>query len=98
MDIPAQLYHATNQDNVDNIMENGLVAYFPAVYMTDDLSAARYFAGSNGAIFVINTENLDSDLLGTFHEMLCDILHTSDFWHYYGSIPPSELSLYEEVS
>lgn len=96
MDIPTTLYHASPAANLASIMQQGLQPYFPAVYMTDDIKAAKWFARDDGIIFQVDTSDLDPELFGTYHELLCDMLHTTDFWHYYGAVPPSALTPLKE--
>lgn len=104
-EVPDYLYHATTEHNWNYIKDEGLVPAFPAVYMTDDIKAAEWFAHiteghealegkkRKSVIIKVKAKSLDRAKLGTAHELLCDILHTTDFWHYYDKIPPSELSL-----
>lgn len=89
---PMKLYHATKPENYHSIMEKGLIPYFPAVYLTPDLKVARMFGL---LIFEVDTKDLDQNQLGTFREMLCDILKTDDFYHYCNIIPPKLLKLTE---
>lgn len=97
---PKYLYHATATKNWEKIQKEGLKPFFPAVYMTQDLKAAEFFAGwhqagskKSSVIIKINTKGLREKHLGRNEEMLCRILNVEDFWHYYGTIKPQYLSL-----
>lgn len=93
---PKYLYHATYKKNRKAILEQGLIPFFPAVYMTNELRVAKWFVRDdpkNAIIFRVKTENLDPEMLGQYNEMLCTMLKTEPFWHYYETIPPSELEI-----
>lgn len=84
MKVPKYLYHATSELAWRSVQKQGLLPAFPAVYMTEDTKILPRF----GTVFLkIDTKYLDKDMLGTYREILCDILKTSDFWHYYGKVP-----------
>jgi hypothetical protein len=91
--IPKYLYHATSKANWEKIKEQGLKPFFPAVYMTEDLKAAEFFKqtfhrGRDGVILKIDTSKLNKRKMGRNEELLCQILKTPDFYHYYGTIKP----------
>lgn len=98
MNVPDVLFHATSKTAWQSIKTEGLKAVFPAVYMTDDIKAAQWFAGvakSRGeepVILAIEGKRLDKKLLGRNHEMLCDILKTTPFWNYGDNIPAKHIT------
>lgn len=85
-----KLYHATKEENKQAILRDGLIAFFPAVYMTPDLVVAKRFGE---VVFEIESNNLNPELLSSYREMLCDLWKTDDFYHYYSDIPPKLLKL-----
>ena len=78
-----KLYHGTSVENAKDIDREGIKAVFGFVYMTPDLAVAKRFGE---VIYEIDSDDLDDDYLGSYREMLCDILKTDDFYHFGGDI------------
>lgn len=83
-------YHATNKENVASILRDGLQPYFGFVYMTPDINVAKKFGE---VVFEIDVSKLKKKYLGSYREMLCDILKTEDFIHYGDNIPTKLLKV-----
>lgn len=93
-EIPKILYHATSANAWWKIEHQGLKPFFPAVYMTEDLKAAEFFRkqhGKDGIILEVDTSRLTRSLFGRNDELICYMLKTPPFYHYYGEIPPKHL-------
>lgn len=87
-----KLYHATDPTNKESIMKEGLKAVWGFVYMTPDLNHARKLGK---LIFEIDSTKLNQEYLGSYREMICDIMKTDDYWHYGDDIPAKLLTIKE---
>jgi RNA:NAD 2'-phosphotransferase (TPT1/KptA family) len=85
-----RLFHSTKVKNMSSILKDGLIATLGYVYMTPDLEHAKKLGN---LVFEIDWQKLDPKYLGTYREMICDIMKTDDYWHYGNNIPPQLLKL-----
>lgn len=99
-----KLYHATKRINEASIDKDGLKATsglydqegMPLnppecsfVYFTPDLEHAKTFGS---LIYAVDSKKLDQSKLDSYRELICDMMHTDDYWNFRGDVPASLLT------